>query len=139
MRLHLISHFDRCTGCLICQLACSNVKFPGAFNPRYGLLNIDSTEEELASLPTVCEQCLNPYCQHVCLPRAIYRDQNTGALVIDEQKCTGCGWCARYCPLAVVRWEGKGTTARKCDLCGGEPECVHSCPTAALELVEVKG
>ncbi|GFP25098.1 hypothetical protein HKBW3S25_00548 [Candidatus Hakubella thermalkaliphila] len=83
------------------------------FNPRYGLLNIESTDAELASLPTVCEQCLNPYCQHVCLPGAIYRDQNTGALVIDEDKCTGCGWRLRYCPLGVIRWEGKGIKARK--------------------------
>lgn len=73
----------------------------------------------------------------VCPVDAIVRDETTGAVVIDEGKCTGCGICSEYCFLGVIRVEAEKRKAVKCDLCGGDPVCVKECPAGALELVQV--
>jgi len=68
---------------------------------------------------------------------AIYRDPDTGAVIIDQEICTGCGLCAKYCPRQMIRLDNNASKAVKCDLCGGDPACVAYCPTGALFLVEV--
>ena len=65
----------------------------------------------------------------------------TKVLVIDPDKCTSCRLCelacsARYtgvesaCPYGVI-W-CLDEQAHKCDLCGGDPECVRFCAPGAL-------
>jgi Fe-S-cluster-containing hydrogenase component 2 len=65
----------------------------------------------------------------------VERDDETGAVLIDRNKCTGCGLCAKYCYFGVIRLSNEEKKAEKCDLCGGSPACVRECPTGALELV----
>lgn len=136
MRQRIISHFDLCTGCTICQLACSTSK-TGGTNPRLALLRIKLTSDGLVNEPVVCQQCANPFCLRVCPRKAIARQEETGAVVIDQELCNGCGLCARYCHLGVILIRDR--KAVKCDLCGGEPECVKYCPAGALELMETGG
>ncbi|MEG0852936.1 MAG: 4Fe-4S dicluster domain-containing protein, partial [Angelakisella sp.] len=59
----------------------------------------------------------------------------TGARVIDEKLCVGCGACTAACPwnIPVVDPETKKST--KCITCGA---CVAGCPTGALSIVEWK-
>ena len=90
-------------------------------------------QENLYHFPIVCDQCQNPYCANVCPVGAIVRDEATGALAVDPERCTGCGLCARYCPIDMIRLDPDSDKALKCDLCGGHPACVAACPTGALE------
>jgi Fe-S-cluster-containing dehydrogenase component len=132
--LFIKTHFDRCTGCGLCQLACTE-RFLGAYNPHRALLHIRHTCENLYHFPTVCNQCANAYCANVCPVKAIGRDAGTGALVVDPDTCIGCNLCHRYCPLGVVGVDPDLKKSVKCDLCGGHPACVAACPTGALERV----
>jgi len=67
-------------------------------------------------------------------------DDKTGSVVIDENRCSGCGECAEACPFnaerTVIRLNSTTGKYVKCDLCGGNPQCVEICPTGALRYVE---
>lgn len=91
--------------------------------------------ENLVHEPVVCEQCENPYCQNVCPTGAIRLNEKTGAREVDHEACIGCGLCAKYCPRGVIFLDPDLGKAVKCDLCGGDPECVAACPTNALEVI----
>jgi len=125
-------HFDLCTGCTICQLACSE-RIAGGFNPRRSVLRIVHSQENLVHEPFVCEQCTNPICGRVCPVQAISRDEATGVVHVDHDVCIGCGTCAAHCPLGVIHVSPDLKKAVKCDLCQGDPLCVKACPTGALE------
>ena len=129
--MFLRTHFDLCTGCSLCQLACSR-KITGGFNPRRSVLKIDPARENLVHFPVVCR---NPFCANVCPAQALSLDQKGLAWVVDQEACTGCGLCVAYCPLGVIHLDHDTNKAVKCDLCGGDPECVKACPTGALELI----
>ena len=127
------TNFDLCTGCSLCQLACSQ-RLLGGYNPRRALLRITHKTENLYHFPTVCNQCENAYCANVCPVKAITRDPETRALVVDHDKCVGCNLCNKYCPIQMAGVDPDLKKSVKCDLCGGDPACVAVCPTGALEL-----
>ncbi|WP_028314270.1 4Fe-4S dicluster domain-containing protein [Desulfatibacillum aliphaticivorans] len=127
------TNFDLCTGCSLCQLACSQ-RLLGGYNPHRALLRITHKAENLYHFPTVCNQCENAYCANVCPAKAISRDPETRALVVDRDKCIGCNMCRKYCPIEMVGVDPDLKKSVKCDLCGGDPACVAACPTGALEL-----
>ena len=129
---YLVGHFDRCTGCAICQLACS-ARVHGGYNPPRGNLFIEMGPDNRVNHPVVCHQCDNAFCLRVCPTGAISRSADLAIPVVDREVCIGCGQCADACPIGMIRvWEKK---AYKCDLCGGAPECVAACPADALSLV----
>ena len=132
-QIFIKTNFDRCTGCSLCQLACS-LRLLGGFNPHRALLRIEHARENLYHFPTVCNQCENPYCANVCPVQAIALDPHTGAMVVDRAACVACNQCSRYCPFQVVGVDPDLKKSVKCDLCGGDPHCVAACPTGALEL-----
>ncbi|WP_413907565.1 4Fe-4S dicluster domain-containing protein [Desulfobacula sp.] len=127
------THFDKCTGCRICQLACS-MDLTGGYNPRRARLLIELKTENLYHIPAVCNQCENAYCMNVCPSKAIQRNDD-GIVCIDPDKCISCGLCAQFCPIGMVTLDPDTQKAVKCELCQGEPLCVEVCPTFALELV----
>lgn len=79
-----------------------------------------------------CRQCDSPECLDVCPENAIYVDPKTGARVVDESKCQGCGDCVDACQFDMIHINPDTQTAYKCDLCGGDPQCVAWCPTKAI-------
>ena len=52
---------------------------------------------------------------------------------IDEEKCTGCGWCIEACEFGSITVHPEKKIVI-CDLCEGDPMCVKYCPKDALEL-----
>ena len=55
---------------------------------------------------------------------------------IDQEKCNGCGACARACHEgAIAMVEGKARLMRE-DYCGGLGDCLPACPTGAITFVE---
>ena len=127
------TRFDLCSGCGLCQLACS-FQLLGGYNPHRALIQITHKSENLYHFPIVCSQCQNPYCANICPVKAIERNPETGALVIDHKKCIGCGLCTQYCPTDMVTIDPELKKSVKCDLCNGDPSCVKACPTGALEI-----
>jgi len=117
-------------------MICSYTK-EGFFNPRYARLRLQTTEDGLWCDPVVCIQCDNPACMRVCPTHALYRDEKTQAVILDQDKCTNCGLCIKHCHLGMIALNPGAKRPVKCDLCGGEPQCTAHCPTGALTLVQI--
>ena len=132
-RVFIKTNFDLCTGCSLCQLACS-ARLLGGYNPHRAVLKIEHRSENLYHFPVVCNQCTNAYCANVCPVEAISRSPATGAMVVDRDTCVACNQCHRYCPIHVVGVDATVKKSIKCDLCDGAPQCVQICPTGALQL-----
>jgi len=125
---------SKCTGCGVCELACSQEK--GERSPlrsRIRVVRITS----MFNFALACRACEDAKCMKVCPEKAIEQDENTGLLRIDEKKCKGCDWCVQACPYGSIEIQTNTGLATVCDLCGGEkPQCVEFCPEEALELVD---
>lgn len=127
----VIGYFDICTGCKICELACSFEKF-GIYNPRRTMITIQTRSDGLMAQPIVCIQCENPFCESSCPVGAIKRDKRTGIVRVISEKCIGCRQCVGSCPIGAIKIDTKTGKAAKCDTCSGRPKCVEYCPTHAL-------
>ena len=81
-----------------------------------------------------CRHCppASAKCRRACQKGAIY-EAARGLLSVNE-KCGGCGACAKACPYGAIRIEGG--RAVKCDLCLGHPMCAPACPEGALQASE---
>ena len=55
---------------------------------------------------------------------------------IDEEKCNGCGACARACHESAIEMvNGKAKLTRD-DYCDGMGDCLPNCPTGAITFTE---
>jgi len=53
-------------------------------------------------------------------------------LIIDTEKCVGCGICAEYCRLGLLEVKNRKTRVKPgCTLCG---ECVNMCVCSAISI-----
>ena len=66
---------------------------------------------------------------------AIGVDKGTGARVVDEAKCIGCGTCQKACPWGMATVDPEKSKSTKCVLCYGDPQCAKFCPNGALKFV----
>ena len=91
-------------------------------------------------------------CVAACQFGAISMDPVTGLPVVDEEKCTGCGACAKTCPKKIIELRSKGPknrrvfvscvnmekgeTARKAckSACIGCGKCEKACPFGAVKV-----
>ena len=129
---HLVVRPEKCTGCRTCELACSFGHY-GQFNPKMVNIRVIEYEKESVAVPVVCQQCEDASCMKVCPVGAITRTES-GAVEINYNKCIGCRLCRSVCPLGNVGYSSRLARVFKCDLCGGDPECVKLCPGKALSL-----
>jgi len=138
-RQYLVADMDKCTGCESCALACSFIK-NREFSWDASRIRILKFEESGVDAPVFCQQCEEPRCVEACPRHALVVKEGTGILVIDEKACDGCGICALACPYGAISVQ-PGADKRhkrllKCDLCGGDPECVKWCEIGAIQMVE---
>jgi len=103
--------------------------------------------EETQFVPRLCMQCENSPCTAVCPVGATFRTPD-GVILVDEQRCIGCGYCVVACPYgaryivpAGARTPtGVAGVADKCTFCyhritrGRDPACVEICPVGARKF-----
>ncbi len=151
----------KCTGCRGCQVACKQwndlpagrsvqtgtYQNPKGLNPNTWnvvLFNEDflekDGEQQVHSFFRLhkCMHCTNPVCLDVCPSKAIFRDEETGTVVIDQDLCDGIGACVEACPWGIPQLDiTKGKTT-KCNFCidrikdNKKPACVNTCVGNAL-------
>jgi carbon-monoxide dehydrogenase iron sulfur subunit len=129
---------ENCTGCRMCELACSSFK-EGEFIPDRSRIRVVENRLEGWSRPAVCLQCEEPMCLAICPVEAISRrttSQGDSIVAVDKEKCIGCQSCVVACPFGAVAFFPK-LKATKCDLCDGSPKCAEFCFYDCLSFVEL--
>lgn len=159
-RYGMVVDLRKCIGCQSCVVACK-----AEHNTPTGILQTNVLERELGKfpnvvrvfLPVLCNHCEEPTCVEVCPSQATTKRED-GVVMVDFQKCIGCGACVEHCPYHArvlvqdnrtlfpdgktafekpVHQKIPGQVALKCDFCffrvdkGKQPACVEVCPTQA--------
>ncbi len=84
-------------------------------------------------LPRLCEHCLNPSCVAACPSGAIYKREEDGVVLIDQDKCRGWRMCVSACPYKKIYYNWQTGKSEKCIFCyprieAGEPTvCSETC------------
>jgi len=68
-------------------------------------------------LPRICEHCLNPSCVASCPSGAMYKREEDGIVLVDQDKCRGWRMCVSGCPYKKVYFNHKTGKAEKCTFC----------------------
>jgi len=134
----LIIQSENCTGCHMCELACSSIK-EGEFIPERSRIRVVNNGLEGWSRPLVCLQCEDALCMAACTVEAIYKTETPKGdpiIAVDPEKCIECNQCVEACPFGAIELF-KGLGAIKCDLCGGSPTCVKFCHYKCLKFNEI--
>jgi len=132
MASKIVTDPARCSGCRYCEVVCVELH-EEIINPRWSRILVRKQEEQGLDVPGVCLQCADAPCAAACPVEAIHFDSRTGAWVVDENACTGCGLCVEACQYDAIHLHPERSTAYKCDHCGGAPECVRICNLGALK------
>ncbi len=151
----MLLDLTRCLGCYSCVVACKmcygtrpGVDYNGVKPVEWGEY---PHARQRYQLP-MCMHCENAPCVSVCPVAATYKTDE-GPVVVDYDKCIGCGACVTACPYdarhlvtedetsfegAVMPYEQESAEqmniVEKCTLCyaralnGLKPMCVDHCP-----------
>lgn len=82
-------------------------------------------------LPRLCEHCLNPACVASCPSGAIYKREEDGIVLIDQDKCRGWRMCVSGCPYKKIYYNWKSGKSEKCVFC--YPRIESGMPTVCSE------
>ena len=114
----------------------------GEFSKRSLDVNFEGIEKDIYGqfentfmmyLPRLCEHCLNPSCVASCPSGAIYKREEDGIVLIDQDKCRGWRMCVSGCPYKKIYYNWQTGKSEKCILCyprieAGEPTvCSETC------------
>lgn len=143
----MIINLDRCLKCRTCYVACKKehnlLAHPRDDEHPYEYYRLRYSEWEHGKYPTVkrafipihCMHCDDPICMRFC-PVDAMSQRSDGVVVIDKERCNGCGICAAVCPYGALYINPDGK-ADGCDFCvnrlkaGLLPKCVEECPAKA--------
>jgi nitrate reductase / nitrite oxidoreductase, beta subunit len=82
-------------------------------------------------LPRICEHCLNPSCVASCPSGAMYKREEDGIVLVDQEQCRGWRFCVSGCPYKKVYFNHRTGKAEKCTLC--YPRIEAGLPTVCSE------
>jgi nitrate reductase beta subunit len=114
----------------------------GEFKHRSADQNFEGVEKEIYGqfentfmmyLPRLCEHCLNPTCAAACPSGAIYKREEDGIVLIDQDKCRGWRMCVSGCPYKKIYFNWSSGKSEKCVFCyprieSGQPTvCSETC------------
>lgn len=163
MQLGMVIDTDRCIGCHTCAVVC-RIENNLPQDTWWNRILTDGGESSdipagifpntsLMFLPVACQHCGNPACVKVCPVGATYKEEESGIVRQDYDKCIGCRMCMAACPYTGVRsfnWEEpkhvldysvgdpdvpghQKHVVEKCTLCTHryakdlEPACIATC------------
>jgi len=98
----------------------------GEFKKRSNDVNFSGIEKSLYGqfkntfmfyLPRLCEHCLNPACVAVCPSGAIYKREEDGIVLVDQDKCRGWRMCVSGCPYKKIYYNWNSGKSEKCIFC----------------------
>jgi carbon-monoxide dehydrogenase iron sulfur subunit len=125
---------SKCTGCGICEYACTLEKGEAVWNPIRSRIRVVRMTP-LFNFALACRFCEDAKCVKACPEKALSQCEKTGIIMVKDKQCKGCDWCVQACEHGGITIHSDTGKAITCDLCEGEPKCVEYCPEEALELV----
>ena len=141
----IVTDRARCSGCQRCEMMCT-LKNDGAaqqsiarvrvwdnYNFGSGVDTNDGIFGNCQFTVASCKQCADPQCAKYCPVHAIHSDEETGARVVDEDVCIGCGMCSAACPWNMPHINAQTGTSTKCISCG---RCAEQCPNGAIKFID---
>jgi nitrate reductase beta subunit len=114
----------------------------GEFEKRSKDANFEGIQKEIYGqfektfmmyLPRLCEHCLNPACVAACPSGAVYKREEDGIVLIDQDKCRGWRMCVSACPYKKIYYNYVSGKSEKCIFCyprieAGQPTvCSETC------------
>lgn len=151
---------SKCTGCKACTVACkewnelpaektqlvTSYQSMNDFSPQSWTYvtfveKYENNKMNWYLRKAQCFHCADPACLKACSSQAISKTES-GYVVIDQDKCIGCGYCAENCPFGVPKVDETSKKASKCTGCVDrvenhlKPACVQTCQPGALEYGE---
>jgi nitrate reductase beta subunit len=84
-------------------------------------------------LARICNHCDNPACLAACPRKAIYKRDEDGIVLVDQERCRGYQECVRACPYKKTFFNVISRVSEKCIGCYPRVEqgevalCVESC------------
>lgn len=148
---------SKCMACRACQVACKQwnrlpaedttftgtYENPPGFSPKTWMKVTFQEEEQGDDVKWYfgnqrCMHCTDAACILVCPAGAISHSES-GAVVIDSEKCIGCNYCVANCTFDIMGFNRQNNVATKCTFCydrtsnGLQPACSTACPTGALK------
>ena len=168
-KLGLVIDLDICVGCHACVVNCKEwntggygsalsdqdpygADVSGAWLNRIHTFEVVPEEDEMAGeagearivhFPKSCLHCEDAPCVTVCPTGASYKRIDDGIVLVEEEKCIGCGLCAWACPYGARELDLAAGVMKKCTLCIDRiynetmeeedrvPACVRTCPAHA--------
>jgi formate dehydrogenase iron-sulfur subunit len=143
----------KCVSCWWCYAACKehnklpetakpDPSDPPALSPEvWTTLHPVKKGDGWVSRKKACNHCTQAACVEVC-PTGALSYNELGFVQYDKTKCSGCGYCAEFCPFEVPQLEKNDITGvavmDKCTFCydrvnnGEPPACAAACPTGAI-------
>ena len=138
---------SRCVACGACVTACMDQNDLNPANGDLPFRRCETKEERSGSevhmtyLSVGCTHCEDAPCISACPCGCLYKDEETGFTLYDNDACVNCGLCREACPYEAPVFPESSGKMEKCDGCierirhGLEPACVRVCPFDALKLV----
>ncbi|HMM53641.1 MAG TPA: nitrate reductase subunit beta [Candidatus Desulfobacillus sp.] len=112
----------------------------GEYDKRARDVNMKGLEKRIYSqfentfhmyLPRICNHCLNPACVAACPSGSIYKREEDGIVLADQDKCRGWRMCISACPYKKMFYNWESGKAEKCIGC--YPRVESGMPTVCSE------
>ncbi len=168
-KLGLVIDLDTCVGCHACVISCKEwntgaygnalsdmdpygAEPEGSFLNRIHVFEVipeggevinENADTRVVNFPKSCLHCEDAPCVTVCPTGASYKRAEDGIVLVDENKCMGCGLCAWACAYGAREMDLAAGVMKKCTLCVDRiyndtipeedriPSCVRTCPAGA--------
>ena len=146
MHKGFIFNHNSCVACNACNAACilengwtiharEILTYNKEVYPGFPIINLSLS----------CNHCESPVCLEGCPSSTYTRNNDTRAILVDDNKCIGCKYCQWNCPYDAPKFDSGKRIIGKCNLCysrlneGYLPACSTACPTGALSFGKITG
>ncbi len=146
---------NKCVGCYACIIACGMAhdlppiqedhpvdmsQQPTPIRVEESMTQLENKAVVCSFTPIACRHCKQAQCIEACPESALYKEDVTGIVLVNEDDCTGCELCYDACPYNVPQFYDEKLV--KCDLCikrlkqSRKPACEHTCPSGAISFLQ---
>jgi anaerobic dimethyl sulfoxide reductase subunit B (iron-sulfur subunit) len=140
-------YFDHtlCVKCHACEIACktwNEVEVGPRWREVVKVTSGSFPDVSAINVSMACMHCGDAPCQTACPVAAITKRAEDGIVVVDQNKCIGCGFCTWACPFNAPQLSAAAGKMEKCNFCqtpgkerplGLPRACEEICPTGAIK------